>query len=414
MSHELRTPLNAVIGFSDVLLDRMFGELNERQADYVRDIRDAGRHLLELINEILDLSKIEAGRMELDVGVVELGELLGHGLAMVQQRADLHAIALEASIAPDLGAVDGDELKLKQVVLNLLTNAVKFTPDGGTVSLVAERSGDGVRIAVADTGPGVPEHDREQIFEAFQRGDRSVRASAEGTGLGLTLSAPHRRAARRPPLAGLPARRRQRVHVHVARGPASTAAAPARGGAGAAPRRTGGPRHRGRPPVRRPAAALPRARRIRRDTIAADGEQGLRRGAPAGARGRAPGPRPPDDGRLGGAGDTQRPTPSTAETPVVIVSMLDEHGAGFALGAAEYLVKPVEPATSSCASLLALGARRTARHGRRDRRRRGRARARRRRARARPGWSVLTAAGGEEGLALVRRVAAPTSCCSTC
>ena len=130
MSHELRTPLNAVIGFSDVLLDRMFGELTERQEEYVRDIGDSGRHLLELINEILDLSKIEAGRMELDLAPVSLPDLLEHGVAMVRERAARQGISLALDVAPEVGIVHADELKLKQVVLNLLTNAVKFTPDG--------------------------------------------------------------------------------------------------------------------------------------------------------------------------------------------------------------------------------------------------------------------------------------------
>jgi signal transduction histidine kinase len=130
MSHELRTPLNAVIGFSDVLLERMVGDLNERQEEYVRDIRDSGRHLLELINEILDLSKVEAGRMELEVSALSLPDLLEHGMAMVRERAARHGIAVSLTIAPEVGVVWADELKLKQVVLNLLSNAVKFTPDG--------------------------------------------------------------------------------------------------------------------------------------------------------------------------------------------------------------------------------------------------------------------------------------------
>ena len=152
MSHELRTPLNAVIGFSDVLLERMFGELNERQEEYVRDIRDSGRHLLELINEILDLSKIEAGRMELESGIVAFDDLLGHGVAMVRDRAERHGITLNLDVAADVDTVDGDELKLKQVVLNLLSNAVKFTPDGGSVSVTARIADGEVQVSVEDTG----------------------------------------------------------------------------------------------------------------------------------------------------------------------------------------------------------------------------------------------------------------------
>ena len=188
MSHELRTPLNAVIGFSDVLLERMFGELTERQDEYVRDIRDSGRHLLELINEILDLSKVEAGRMELDLAGVAVEPLLEHALAMVRERAARRGVALELEVEPGLGVVLADELKLKQVVLNLLTNAVKFTNAGGTVGLAALRAGDTLEVEVRDTGVGIAEADQARVFEAFQRGGRHARTSTEGTGLGLTLS----------------------------------------------------------------------------------------------------------------------------------------------------------------------------------------------------------------------------------
>jgi signal transduction histidine kinase/CheY-like chemotaxis protein len=188
MSHELRTPLNAVIGFSDVLLERMFGDLNERQDEYLRDIRDSGRHLLELINEILDLSKVEAGRMELDPAHVALSSVLEHGLAMVRERAERGGVSLELTTDPAVDTVWADELKLKQVVLNLLTNAVKFTEAGGSVVVTARRNGDVAEVTVRDTGIGIADEDRERIFEAFQRGDRGVRTSTEGTGLGLTLS----------------------------------------------------------------------------------------------------------------------------------------------------------------------------------------------------------------------------------
>ena len=143
MSHELRTPLNAVIGFSDVLLERMFGELNERQEEYVRDIRDSGRHLLELINEILDLSKVEAGRMELEPALLSLPALLEHGLALVRERAARQRLTVALDVAPEVGEVWADEIKLKQVVVNLVTNAVKFTPEGGSVA--RRRAGRGRR-----------------------------------------------------------------------------------------------------------------------------------------------------------------------------------------------------------------------------------------------------------------------------
>src|SRR3954449_6699390 len=179
MSHELRTPLNAVIGFSDALLERMVGELNERQEDYVRDIRDSGRHLLDLINEILDLSKVEAGRMELEPAALSLPDLLEQGLALVRERAARQALTVSLQVAPEVGIVWADEMKLKQVVVNLLTNAVKFTPSGGSVSVTARLEGEEVLVTVADSGVGIAAEDQARIFEAFQRGDR--RASIEGT-----------------------------------------------------------------------------------------------------------------------------------------------------------------------------------------------------------------------------------------
>jgi signal transduction histidine kinase len=186
MSHELRTPLNAVIGFSDVLLERMFGELNERQEEYVRDIRDSGQHLLELINEILDLSKVEAGRMELEPALLSLPALLDQALALVRERAARQRLTVGLAVASDVGDVWADEIKLKQVVVNLVTNAVKFTPVGGSVFVDASVVGEEAIVTVRDTGIGIAPEDQERIFEAFQRGDR--RASTEGTGLGLTLS----------------------------------------------------------------------------------------------------------------------------------------------------------------------------------------------------------------------------------
>ena len=187
MSHELRTPLNAVIGFSEVLLDRMFGELNERQEDYLQDIRSSGRHLLELLNEILDLSKVEAGQMVLEPTMFSVPAVLEYGLALVRERAASHGITLTVEVGEGVGLIEADELKFKQVLLNLLSNAVKFTPDGGSVSLAAERAGDVLTVTVTDTGVGVPLEDRERIFESFQQGARGT-AKAEGTGLGLTLS----------------------------------------------------------------------------------------------------------------------------------------------------------------------------------------------------------------------------------
>lgn len=186
MSHELRTPLNAVIGFSEVLLERMFGELNERQDEYLRDILSSGRHLLQLLNDILDLSKVEAGRMQLERSVFSVRGALDYGLSLVRERAAAHGIALSLEIEDGVDTLDSDELRFKQVLLNLLSNAVKFTPDGGRIAVVAKRQDDSIAVTVADNGIGIPPEDRERIFESFQQGRRGTQRE-EGTGLGLTL-----------------------------------------------------------------------------------------------------------------------------------------------------------------------------------------------------------------------------------
>jgi signal transduction histidine kinase/CheY-like chemotaxis protein len=187
MSHELRTPLNAVIGFSNVLLERHFGELNDHQDGYLRDIWNAGRNLLELLNEILDLSKVEAGQMVMEPSTFGIDGAVDYAVAMVRERATLHAIEVTVDVADDIGLVDSDERRFKQVLLNLVSNAVKFTPDGGSVSVRARRDETDLVITVTDTGIGVPTEDRERIFESFQQGRRGA-TKEEGTGLGLTLS----------------------------------------------------------------------------------------------------------------------------------------------------------------------------------------------------------------------------------
>ena len=186
MSHELRTPLNAVIGFSEVLLERMFGDLNERQEEYLRDILNSGTHLLELLNEILDLSKIEAGRMELEHSVFSLHGTIEHAIALVRERAVLHGISVTLEMDPRLDLIESDELRFKQVMLNLLSNAVKFTPNGGQVAVRAVRIDERLAVTVTDNGIGIPPEYRERIFESFQQGQRGA-SREEGTGLGLTL-----------------------------------------------------------------------------------------------------------------------------------------------------------------------------------------------------------------------------------
>lgn len=187
MSHELRTPLNAVIGFSEVLLDRMFGEINERQEEYLRDIWNSGRHLLELVNDILDLSKVEAGQMVLEPRRFSVHSALDYCVAMLRERATAHAITISVEVADGIDTIVSDELLFKRVALNLLSNAVKFTPDNGTVTVRASGEGAELMVTVTDTGIGVPVEDQERIFESFQQGRRGA-PKEEGTGLGLTLS----------------------------------------------------------------------------------------------------------------------------------------------------------------------------------------------------------------------------------
>jgi signal transduction histidine kinase len=190
MSHELRTPLNAIIGFAELLSDHLVGELNDRQARYVGHIITSGRHLLSLINDILDLSKVEAGRMELEVQPFALAETLEAGLLIVREGAHRRRITLSLDVDPAVGMVMADERKVKQVLFNLLSNAVKFTPEGGTIQVSGrsiESAGE-VQVLVRDSGIGIAPAEQERIFEPFIQGGQSPERAQEGTGLGLALA----------------------------------------------------------------------------------------------------------------------------------------------------------------------------------------------------------------------------------
>jgi GAF domain-containing protein len=187
MSHELRTPLNAIIGFSELLSERLYGDLNEKQDEYLKDIHASGQHLLSLINDILDLSKIEAGRMELELTDFDLPTAIDNALMLVRERAGRRGIALHQAVDPQLGLIRADERKIKQVLLNLLSNAIKFTPDGGRIDVQGRAVDESVEVSVSDTGVGIAPEDQEAIFEEFRQvgtADKKV----EGTGLGLALS----------------------------------------------------------------------------------------------------------------------------------------------------------------------------------------------------------------------------------
>ncbi len=187
MSHELRTPLNAIIGFADVLLAEYFGELNPKQREYVTDILESGQILLTLINDILDISKIESGRMELEPRPVPVADLIEASLRLVRQAAQRRGVELHARVEPARLAVEADETRLRQVLCNLLTNALKFTPAGGRVTVRATPEGRGIRVVVEDTGVGIAAGELERVFEDFYQVNQGLHDKPGGTGLGLAL-----------------------------------------------------------------------------------------------------------------------------------------------------------------------------------------------------------------------------------
>ena len=357
MSHELRTPLNAIIGFSEVLLEQMFGELNAKQDEYLQDILASGRHLLSLINDILDLSKVEAGHMELEPDAFSLPEALQNGLTMLKERASRHGIELSLELDPRLSVVEADERKVKQVVFNLLSNAVKFTPDGGQVTLAARLDEAEVQISVRDTGIGITPEDQARIFEEFQQARHQPMKTREGTGLGLTLSK------RFVELHG------GRIWVESEPGVGSTFSFTLPIKVGAAALLAGDDDQANGNGSADVALLVPAPSGVSGNgatillveddpsavallsvylesagfqvMVAGDGEQALQM-----ARILHP------DGitldiflpKLDGWDFLARlkADPDLADIPVVIVSMLDQRGKGFALGAAEYLVKPVD------------------------------------------------------------------------
>jgi signal transduction histidine kinase/CheY-like chemotaxis protein len=342
MSHELRTPLNAVIGFSEVLLERLFGELNEKQEEYLRDILGSGRHLLSLINDVLDVSRVEAGRMELELRDVDVRRVVEDALVLVREQAAERGQTVAVDVDPDVPQARGDARRIKQVVANLLGNAVKFTPEGGRIVVGARRVDDTVQVFVSDNGIGVAAGDQERIFEAFSQARAGPQPKTEGTGLGLTLS-------------------RQIVELHGGRlwlesrageGSTFTFSLPTRPGtttpAAAAPERPGfDTRADARTVllVEDDEHSIELLSLYLQDSgfggvVARSGEEGLtlaRRLRPQGIV---------LDILLPGLDGWEflarsKVDPAIAEIPVIIVSMVDERGRGLALGAADYLVKPI-------------------------------------------------------------------------
>jgi len=188
VSYELRTPLNAIIGFAEILTNQYFGELSARQLDYSRGILDSSHRLLSLINDILDLATIEAGYMTLETQELDIHTLMSSVLSLSRERARNQNLKLEFDCPTDIGSLYGDERRLKQALFNLISNALKFTPAGGTVTLAARRTADRIALIVADTGVGVPREDQARIFEKFERGSPNARHSGPGLGLSLVKS----------------------------------------------------------------------------------------------------------------------------------------------------------------------------------------------------------------------------------
>jgi two-component system CheB/CheR fusion protein len=188
MSHELRTPLNSINGFSEVLYDQTFGPLNEKQKQYVNNVLTSGKHLLLLINQILDMAKVEAGKMKLTLTSLSMKNLLNNISMLVADMAGKKKIEISIEIVEDLPNIEADELKVKEIIYNLLSNAVKFTPEGGKIGMQAKKAGSEIEVVVWDTGIGIAAENMEKIFEGFFRVDTPYSRVTEGTGLGLPLS----------------------------------------------------------------------------------------------------------------------------------------------------------------------------------------------------------------------------------
>ena len=188
VSHELRTPLNTIIGFAEILVKEFFGPLNDKQVEYGQGILDSSDHLLLLINDILDMANIQAGRMELEKAPVDIASTLQNVVTMVQERAKKRHLEIKTDIDDDLGLIEVDERRIKQVVFNLFSNAIKFTPAKGHITLSAHKNSDGFEITIKDTGKGIAEDQIEQIFERFSKGDTTKQNAGAGLGLSLVRS----------------------------------------------------------------------------------------------------------------------------------------------------------------------------------------------------------------------------------
>jgi PAS domain S-box-containing protein len=185
MSHELRTPLNSIMGFSEALMKGFAGALTDEQKDYINDIFESGEHLLRLINDVLDLSKIEAGKMDLVLDTINIPELIEYSVYMFKERIAKHALIAHVEISDTIDFITCDELKLKQILFNLLSNAIKFTHDGGNIGINVDDSANEIVVTVWDTGIGISKENQEKLFKPFERIETSETKAIQGTGLGL-------------------------------------------------------------------------------------------------------------------------------------------------------------------------------------------------------------------------------------
>jgi PAS domain S-box-containing protein len=345
MSHELRTPLNAIIGFSDLLAEQIAGPLSAKQQRFVNHIQQGARHLLALINDILDLSKVEAGRLELNLENVAVAGVLADVLTGMRQAAAAKNIPVHSSIGPDV-TVFADRVRFKQILLNLLGNAVKFTPDGGKIWVEAVERRGRVTVSVSDTGLGIPVEEQEAIFDAFHQAGATTKGLKEGTGLGLAIS-------RR-----LVEEHGGRIWVESEPGkgarlsftmPVGRAAAE-EGAPGYVAATHTGARER---PLVLVVDDEPAARELLASWLEPEGYELVMAGSSAEALAKAAA-HAPDAITLNmlmpgkGGWDTLyelKKTPVTATIPVIVVTVVDEPKVGLALGAAEYLVKPVDKET---------------------------------------------------------------------
>ena len=343
MSHELRTPLNAIIGFSDLLAEQVAGALSAKQQRFVSHIQQGARHLLALINDILDLSKVEAGRLELNRENVPVAVVLAEVLTGIRPGAAAKSIAVHSSVAPDL-TVFADRIRFKQILLNLLSNAVKFTPEGGKIWVEAVERRGRIRVSVSDTGVGIPVEEQEAIFDAFHQVGATTKGVKEGTGLGLAITKrlveEHggRIWVESEPGKGA------RLSFTMAAGRPPTAEAAFKD---TAPAPIQAPRDR---PLVLVVDDEPAARELLASWLEPEGYQIVAAASSAEALAKAA-EHIPDAITLNmlmpgkGGWDTLyelKKTPVTSPIPVIVVTVVDEPKIGLALGASEYLVKPVD------------------------------------------------------------------------